>query len=41
MRHPRFLQIVDLSRDEPITEATLRASRFNQAASCTSGMHYH
>ena len=41
MCHPRFLQILDLSRDEPITEAALPASRFNQAASCTSDMHYH
>src|ERR1700722_15438251 len=36
MRHPRLLQISDLSRDEPITEAALRSSRFNQATSCTS-----
>lgn len=41
MGHPRLLQIFDLSRDEPITEATLRVSRFNQVASCTSDMQYH
>jgi hypothetical protein len=41
MRHPRFLQIFDLRRDEPITEAALRASRFNQATSCASDIHYH
>ena len=32
---------IDLSRDEPITEATLRVSRFNQAPFCTSDMQYH
>src|ERR1700687_277928 len=36
IRHPRFLQIFDLSRDESIPEAALRASRFNQAETYTT-----
>jgi len=31
VRHPRVAQIFDLCRDQPVTEATLQASRLDHA----------